>query len=147
MSMVKTDLFIHDFKSCSRTYSTLSIYHSSADPHLITDILQIVPDRTNLAGEKLASKRISKNSGWFLSTLDKVDSKDLRAHLEYLLQIVIPKVEQIKELIASEYKLAIWCFWESANGNGGPIIDHELMKSLSLVPIDLYFDIYFPGRN
>jgi len=145
--MKEASRFIHDFPSCSQTYCTLSIYHSTANPQSITDALKIVPDRISVVGEKLYANKLAKNSGWYLSTENKVESKDLRAHIDYLLKLLIPITDVVNKLIDSEFKVAIWCYWESANGSGGPTIDHELIKMLSLLPVDLYFDVYFLGEG
>lgn len=83
--MENLDRFIHDFSSCSRTYATLCIYHDSADPENVTDVLGITPDRAHKAGDIVRSKRPAPTSGWFLGTQNILASRDVRAHIEWIL--------------------------------------------------------------
>lgn len=141
--MNRADRFIHNFPSCSRTYATLCIYHASADPQEVTAILKIKPDSSQKVGELIRRGKKATVSGWFLGTKDVLKSKDVRAHIEGLLDKISKKKKELEKLRATGYEMRISCFWESASGNGGPILDHEFMKRLSEFPFELHFDIWF----
>ncbi len=37
----------------------------------------------------------------------------------------------------------IYCFWESTEGNGGPILDYRTMELLSIFKLDIHFDVWW----
>ncbi len=135
-----------DFKGCSRTYASLRVYHASAEPEVVTEILQINPDCIQKKGEKALLGKKRPKSGWILSTKDKRNvsrSKDLRAHIEWLLNKIGSKHTEIQKLSKLGYEMWIFCFWGSKFGNGGPILDHGLLKKISNFPFELYLDVWF----
>jgi hypothetical protein len=138
-----TNLFVHNFPSCSRTYATLCIYHKSKDPREVTEALAIAPDKSHRAGEVLGLGKPTPSSGWFLGTKGIVKSKDLRAHIDWLLKKISPRKSKLFSLLDEGYEMKISCFWVSAVGNGGPYIDHGMLQALSEYPVDLDFDIWF----
>jgi hypothetical protein len=131
------------FGGCSRTYSTLCVYHDLADPQEITDILQLKPDRSQKVGDLISPSRKARISGWFLGTEDVCRSKDVQVHIRWILRRLTKKKREMQELIKSGHKMWIFCFWESIHGNGGPILGHNLIRELSEFPIDLNFDVWF----
>lgn len=136
----------HKYRHCDRTYATLCIYHKSADPKTITDILRIRPDRTLRAGDLSASKKPIRNSFWEVGTHYKgkiTHSRDVRAHIDWLLDKLKNKKKEIRKLYKSGYEMRIYCFWESAHANGGPVLDSRVFKRLSELPIEFIFDIWF----
>lgn len=145
--MTQPDRFNHDFPSCSMTYSSLCIYHQSADPLEITKLLQIEPDESQKAGDLRRPGKVAKISGWFLRTKDICTSKDVRAHIEFILSKLDSKKIELQKLVDTSYEIQIWVFWVSAAGNGGPYLDHQFMKRLADFPIDLNFDICFDEES
>lgn len=141
--MNKDERFNHDYPGCSRTYATLCIYHNTSHFSEVTKLLKIEPDRTISRGDNLFSGRKADSSGWFWGTRNKCSSKDLMAHIDWLLKEIKQRKKEIDELSHSGFEMKIMCFWESINGNGGPSLDHNIISLLSEYPFDLYFDIYF----
>jgi len=133
----------HKYRSCSRTYATLCIFHKSADPQKVTSRLKITPDKLVKAGDLVVKGKYAPISSWQLKTKDVVKSKDLRAHIDWIIDKISGKKAELRLLKRSGYYIKVTCFWISASGNGGPIIDHPLTKRLSKYPIDLEFDIWF----
>jgi hypothetical protein len=140
--MIKADKYIHDFPGCSRTYATLCIYHTSNDPVTVTDILKIIPSRTQKAGDMTSYNKLAAISGWFLCTQGKLTSRDVRVHIEWILHKLKNKKESLNSLFQSGCEMRISCFWESATGNGGPILDHQFITHLSEFQLDLDFDVW-----
>lgn len=136
---MEQERFDHEYRSCSRTYATICIYHAKMHPDEISNILDIEPDYTCLKGDKPAIK----NNGWFLTTKDAIGSKDLGFHLEAILDYLKNKENFIKELKSRGAEVKILCFWASSSGNGGPRFDQHLIQRLSSIPADLELDIYF----
>lgn len=144
--LIRKKKFDHKFPSCSRTYVTLCIYHKVFPPEKVTEILKISPDETQQI-EGVNLRGVSKPfSGWFLGTNGKKNisqSKDMRAHVAWLLEKLEPKKSALRKLSNLDYEMRLFCFWESSSGNGGPELDHDFLKKLSEFPFDLGFDIWF----
>lgn len=138
--------FDHDYSSCSRTYATFCIYHDRLEPEAITALLRIKPDRKVRKGDPAIKGTIPTN-GCFLTTQDRASSKDVRSHIALLIQKLIPRKRILNTLKRKGCKFKIMCLWESASGNGGPYLNQAFLKKLSVLPIDLDFDIWFPDKN
>lgn len=134
--------FDHTFNSCSRTYATLCIYSNELPGDEFSLRLGIAPDRTVQKGQKLR-QTIAERHGWFLGTQEIVESNDLAAHIQWLLDQLSSKREILHDFQNRGCEIRIMCFWESATGNGGPVFDHQLIQDLGKIPIDLHFDIWF----
>jgi hypothetical protein len=145
--MEQSDRYKHNYPSCSRTYAALCIYHESADPQIITDRLQLKPDETVTVGDLIRPGKTATKSIWFLRTKDILQSRDFRAHIDWLLDKVSAKKKELQRLFDAGYEIKISCFWASASGNGGPYLDHEFIKRLSEFPIELDFDIWFDSQQ
>ena len=75
-----------------------------------------------------------------LSSESHVASKDVRRHIDYVLDLI----DRDSELRASirEHRSDITCFWASAQGHGGPTVSPQQMSRLASLGIDLWFDFY-----
>ncbi len=144
--METTRTYFHDYPSCSRTYATLCIYHQDLVPSQITQLLGVKPSCSQIKGEVLRKGQVAPIGGWFLKTRDVIDSRDLRYHIDALLQKLGPQREILKLLRERGYDIRISCFWESATGNGGPLLDYQMMSELGELSIDIHFDIWFDTR-
>lgn len=140
--MSSLDRYDHEYPACSRTYATLCIYHDSIDPLTISQALDMTPDRFQMAGDILESGNLAPLTGWFLGTQDVLSSKDLRAHVEWLLDRLSPRKDTIVMLSKAGHRMWIYCFWVSSSGNGGPIFDQQFIKNLSDFPFELHLDIW-----
>ncbi len=137
--------FNHDYPSCSRTYATLCIYHGVLKPEEITTQLNLKPDRVVRKGAPGIQGTIPRN-GWFRTSKDRADSKDVRFHIALLMKLLSSRKKQLAGLKKKGCELRIMCFWESASGNGGPFLDHVFLRDLSMLPVDLDFDVWFAGE-
>jgi hypothetical protein len=145
MTLFEPPEFIHDFSSCERCYATLCIYHQDVSPNDITNTLSVQPSREQRVGGKLRKNRVVNLNGWFLTSEGDVDSKDVRAHIWHLIKKIENKGDALKNMIERGHEIRMTCLWESASGNGGPIIDIKTMAALSALQIELDFDIWFSG--
>lgn len=90
------------------------------------------------------TSRTIKKSHWILSSEHHIDSKDLRVHLDWLLDVVEPKTAQLESLFnAKGTKLSIGCIWWSAVGHGGPTLWPEQLLRLGELGLEVNFDIQF----
>ena len=144
--MLKKGRSTKDYKACGRTYATIRIYHKTIASEAVTDILKIQPDDTVKAGELLALKRKARYNVWSFTTHYKgkfAKSRDVRVHVEWLLDKLKKKKKELNEMSLAGYDMYISCFWEGVFGNGGPVFDPAFVERFSDFPLDLDFDIYF----
>lgn len=138
--------FDHNFSSCSRTYATLCIYSEKVTADSVSHELDIVPNRTVQKGQKLRLSTAERH-GWFLGSQHQIDSKDLAAHIQWFVDQLSTKRDVLSGFYNNGCEIRIMCFWESATGNGGPILDHQLLKDLGEMSVDLHFDIWFDDED
>jgi len=89
------------YSTCEDTYVKLLIYPGLHGANEVTDVLRIEPTSTQDKGEEIfnsrGSKRVAKNSLWVLSSGQRVASKDLRDHLNWLLNKIQSRSNRIKK--------------------------------------------------
>lgn len=135
-----------DYPTCYSTHATLCIYlPDDGNPNAITDNLGVKPSRMQVKGETRKGKVKNWPTAWFLETSEQVRSNDARRHIDWLLEQVQDNSDYIKQLQDSGCEVHIFCFWESAYGHGGPMLDHDIVKRIADLGIGIYFDIYFAG--
>jgi hypothetical protein len=81
---------------------------------------------------------------WAISSENRVNSLDLRHHLNWVLDAITPAKDTILQLQTEEgIQMAMMCTWLSAVGHGGPTLWPEQMGALASFNIECTFDIYF----
>lgn len=138
----------HDYGTCDRTCAELRIYPSALRHEDITLYLGIQPtDCQNQGDERRNSEgrvRVAKCTMWSLSSESSVTSKDVRAHLDWLLERVSNCADAIKQLQqAHEIKMSMSCPWWSRGGHGGPTLWPEQMRRLADLNLECSFDVQF----
>jgi hypothetical protein len=138
--------------SCSFTYVTIFIYN--IDPDIVTRRLGISPTyqqkkdgiRTLPRGETI--KNIVNS--WLLSSGKYISSKDLRTHLNWLLDKIEPVANKIIDLqYIDGVKMTIRCTWFSAEGLGGPTLWPEQMERMAKLNLECAFSFadYSENKN
>lgn len=140
------------YPSCERVCAQLVIYPGAMDPEEVTQRLDIQPTEVNRAGEvarnSLGRERCVKLNGWFLSSEGKSDSRDLRRHLDWLIELLMPRRAPLLVLQEVEgLKIGINCIWWSAGGQGGPTLWPEQMRAIAELDLECSFDIGFFGQQ
>jgi hypothetical protein len=128
--------------SCDMTWVDFCIYN--ADPELINTKLNVEPSHKQKKDDirRIHTGQMVKYtiSSWILSSDKKVSSKDLRAHLDWLLGKIEPFIDQIKEIQnIPGVKMTIRCIWFSARGVGGPTLWPEQMERLVKLNLECSF--------
>jgi len=141
-----------EYETCERTIAELRIYGDDLEPDFVTMHLGINPSRSQKRGEIRQSfgggESQVKIGGWFLSSEQHVQSRDLRRHLDWLLAQLIPAKKEI--LALQEQKsivMGVNCIWWSAFGDGGPTLWPEQMRLLADLNLECSFDISFFGES
>ena len=86
-------------------------------------------------------------NAWFFSSKGKITSKDLRRHLDFILDHLVPKTDDLHKLQQFDSKMCISCYWLSKYGHGGPTISPDQMRKLALLNLELWFDMYFLNED
>lgn len=127
------------YDTCLETYATLRLYNVAPDE--VSRELGIRATRSQQLGAPRGHGTVRLH-GWFLSSRGAVQSKDVRRHLDWLLDQLVPRRDVIRALIARGASADISCYWLSANGHGGPTISPSQSRRLGELGIDLWFDFY-----
>lgn len=137
-----------DDPPCARTDATLLIRPGEIDPPEITARLGIGPSSWQRRGEVV--ERVgcppwaATSNPWPLTSRGRVDSRDPRRHIAWLLDRLGSKAEAVRLLQGSGCRLAISCDWASRGGHGGPTIPPARMRRLAELDIESGFDIDGP---
>lgn len=137
-----------DYETCAECYVKLMIYPGEMHPDEITNVMQVRPTLINVAGEKVTNSRgltrEVKDSGWFLSTEGYVLSKDLRDHIDWVVEKISPHSESLRAVQKIDgVKVTLKCVWFSLLGHSGPVLWPEQMRALADLDLECSFDIYF----
>lgn len=137
-----------EYATCASTSAGLRVMSESLQPGVVTARLGVQPSRTQVHGElpRPASKHPFKYGGWFLESKGHIQSRDARRHIDWLLQQLRGKEVAIAEFKAEGHTVDVCVYWESV-GHGGPTLDPSHMIQLGELGIELWFDIYFPGKD
>jgi hypothetical protein len=131
-------------RACEETYATLRIMHASLDPDEVTKLLGIEPTETQRVGDSLGSigKRKAALAGWFLCTKGVLSSRDVREHLDRILDEVRGSERAFREFHARGYEVDFACKWVSAKGHGGPILSPPQLCAIGALGAEVWFDVY-----
>lgn len=139
-----------EYATCERTLAVLRVYGDDLDPAVITARLGILPTSFQKNGEvrtnSLGRQRTIKIGGWFLSSENDVESKDVRRHLDWILAQVLPRVDALREVQEmAGISMNVNCIWWSGTGGGGPTLWPEQMRGLAELNLECSFDVAFYG--
>jgi hypothetical protein len=71
-----------------------------------------------------------------------VNSKDTRRHVDWILDQLLPKRDEILSLLQEPgCRMDIFCYWLS-KGSGGPILSPFQMAKLVQLDLEIGFDVY-----
>lgn len=140
------------YETCERTYVALMVYPGEIEPVLVTRRLGVEPTSVQSKGERiensLGRQRVVPLNGWFLSSEGKVRSLDVRRHLDWLLEKLMPAEAALKELqMLPNVSMGVSCIWWSAGGQGGPTLWPEQMARMAQLNLECSFDISFFGED
>jgi hypothetical protein len=126
------------------------LFKEDLNPDDVSRLLGLEPSRVQRKGEQQYPKNPEsplrfRSGGWHLSTKGHVESRDLRRHLDWLLERLEPKRDILLRLSREGCAMDLFCFWCSARGQGGPELDAVRMGRLSALGLTIRFDIYFSG--
>jgi hypothetical protein len=139
-------MYEDDYPTCSATYATLRIF--DVDPEVVTERLCVQPTKTQRRGEHWRTRHglswvPHKRDGWFLSNRDRVTSKDIRRHVDWLIEQVSSCSAELRKLQEEGASNDVFCYWYSKSRQGGPSLYPDAMRALGDLRLPIGFDIYF----
>lgn len=136
------------FETCAECFARLMIYPGNRHPDEITELLKIQPTEINVAGSSITNSRgltrRVKESGWFLDSGSHMFSKDIREHIDWIIEKIMPNhvaLKNIQEM--NDVKMTLKCVWFSLLGHSGPVLWPEQMRALANLDLECSFDVYF----
>lgn len=105
-------------------------------------------DPTDSTSKDLSSKYKHRREYnlWEFSTKHLLESTDNIEHIQLVLSVLSGKESLLGTLRKDGCTTDIFCFWESS-GQGGPILDIELMRKLVRYGLDISWDMYYDEEN
>src|SRR5437588_3218796 len=135
------------YETCAATYATFRVYTGEVEPDEVSRMLGMKPTGLVTRGKMIVTGpskgKISKLNGWFLSTKGQVDSKDLRRHLDSLLEALAEHRHELLTLQSMpNVTTDICCYWLSKSGHSGPTLSPKQMRMLCQLNLEIWFDCY-----
>lgn len=135
-----------DYQTCERTCAVLRVYPGAILPSEVTKALGIQPTSSVVAGQRgkensLGLARVGRINAWLLSSEPAVHSRDLRRHLDWLLDLLETGSDGLRSLQAQPgVRMSVNCVWWSRYGDGGPTLWPEQMARLALLNLECSFE-------
>lgn len=140
------DDYNDSYPTCQETHASVRIFSRSHSSDEISTRLGIAPSKTSLRADAVTAYGGDPRSqhGWLLKSDGRCDSRDLRRHIDWLLDILEPAKDQLAQLVEEGARADVNSYWSSKHGHGGPILSPCQMKRLADLNLALGIDIYFP---
>lgn len=138
-----------DYSSCDQTYAELRVYSGDLLPAEVSSRLGLEPTTVNERGKQRVSLTTGRTrtlplNAWFVSSEGLVVSKDLRRHLDWVLDRIEPAADAICALqTVPGVRIEISCSWWSATGNGGPTLSPPQMRRMAELGLECAFEVMF----
>ena len=131
-----------DYATCERTNASLRITCGDKSPRFVSDFLKLNPTKmveVGVAGRpnSLGRAPVGKLNLWILDSESHVISRDLRHHLDWLLDQVEPAASGILELQQIGFLMDIFAIWWSKTGEGGPALWPAQMRRIANLDLEL----------
>jgi hypothetical protein len=92
--------------------------------------------------------RVPKLNVWSLSSEGKVSSKDLRDHLDWLLNVLEGGRDGLARLQEMpDVRMNVLCVWWASEGGGGPVLWPDQMRRLAALNLECAFDFQYYGDD
>lgn len=137
------DEYDDTYATCKETSALLRIAHPALDPATLSEQLQLTPARAWRKGEPKEPKHRPARIGmWILDTYGVVASRDLRRHLDWLLDHLHDKGAILDQLRQQEYAIDVFSTWVRLGGTGGPMLSPRNMRGLADLSLELQFEFW-----
>ena len=121
----------------------------------VTQALGLEPDRALDKGQ-VRSPRVDPRTGkplvqrtgvWSISSKRLTTTSNQR-HLSFLLDKLEPSADALRDVMARQgLEADFFCYWESASGDGGPVLSPGVLRRIAELGASLGYDFYGPCRD
>jgi hypothetical protein len=133
------------YGTCEETEASFRMFHEMLNPSEISRLLNLEPSDSYRKGDIVGRIGRPRPFGaWLLSTEEVVQSRDLRRHLDWLVDHLIDRVDELHHLREHGYRMDVYCKWVSG-GQGGPTLSPRNMEGLSALGLKLGIEVYWGG--
>ena len=132
-----------------RVFVDVDLYHDAEDPDRVSEALAAEPSRQQRLGDNSATDlglRVSVN-GWFLSSETFVSSNSIAEHIDYIVGVVHPRLDQLRELVSRGWHGRVTLFVLSPKGLVDLQIPATLVGHLASFGLDLSFFSHSPANH
>lgn len=126
--------------NCRRCYATLRIYPGDVTAAQVSELLGLEPHRSWVKDDS-GKPGAKKQHGWFLSSKGHVDSTDSREHIDWLLDSIAGRQQQMLQIQQHSHQTDIICFWH-CSGNSGPMLSPAQMQKLATFNLPIGWNVY-----
>ena len=136
-------------RAAVKAYASLRFVGDALDPREISRILGVDATRAYRKGERYcAGPRTGELTGrtgiWLLITDGLVDSRELKDHVQYLVDLIFrddQRAVRLRQMIAEEnLKAQLSCFWHGTAGARAPVVSRAAIEAFSTLPAAIETD-------
>lgn len=110
----------------------------------ITQIVGVSPSESYEKGELISKRsrlpKYREESGWFIES-GLSSSIPIEEHLQKIAEFIDDHLPALQSLTA-ECDIGIYCNFTICSGQGGFVLDNEVLHKLLRLPIDLWVDLF-----
>lgn len=135
--------------NCARTWASFRLAGDALKPDEISAAVGLTPTLAlakdqEIAGGPVGKKPRHQRTGvWLLGSEHAVASTSLERHLGYLLEAVEPAAGAIAAVRQQQdLRADFFCYWASANGDGGPEISPTTLRRVAAMDASLGIDFF-----
>ncbi len=127
-----------------RVYVTLCIYHDDLDPEEVGRLLGSSPTGLRRKGHpaREGGRFLARTGAWFLESEAAVGSNSFEEHIQWLLDRLEGKDEEIVRLRSQGYKVEVSCFWQHVQLGPVLMLSPAVMKRLAELELLIWIDAY-----
>ena len=135
-----------EYATCVETYATLRVFTGDVSPDRFTEYIGVTPSKTQ---EFQIRPEGWKNlpGGWFLTSQSEIDSRDVRRHVDFVLDQIDANTDALGWIRKSGGMADVMCYWVSASGHGGPSLLPAQSSKLAALNLEIWFDVYFNAAD
>ena len=145
----ETDIYNDEYETCNRTSVNLLVYTGEESADMVNSLTGVTATIIRKKGEviELSSgrSRVTPLNAWFLLSEDNVDSKDMRRHLDWMIEKINSFNIKLNELKSNGYEVRLECIWWSKYNTGGPTVYSRQLSIIGDFGLDLEFEFAYYG--
>ena len=125
--------------------AALRIFSETFEVEQITALVGLKPTRFYAKGDLVSARspQLRRTNAWLLKS-GVAEDQGIDVHLGWLLDLVGSKADALRTL-RETCKVDLFCGFSSTHGQGGTVLDKDLLGRLSALGLDLKIDLYPPG--